>query len=123
NDLCTPVAVGVFRYTDGLRGITACLEGSSCQQAHDASGVTFIDNKPDLVWKYVPIHELGHYFGLCHVAGVERIMFTPKGPNGESLNWWEVIKRGFTWSTLPKFLLTKGEPTFTLHEAMQAWDY
>ena len=69
------------------------------------------------------IHELGHYFGLCHVGGVERIMFTPKGPNGESLGWWEVLKKSFTWWTLPKLLLTKGEPTFTLDEGMQAWDY
>jgi hypothetical protein len=124
NDLCNPVAVGIFRYTDGLRGLAACLKGSSCgQDLHDASGLTFVDNKPDIVWKYVPIHELGHYFGLCHVAGVERIMFTPKGPNGEKLSWWEVVKKSFTWGTLPKLLLTKGEPSFTLDEGMQTWDY
>jgi len=122
-DLCTPVAVGVFRYTDGLRGLTACLQGSICQQTHDASGLTFIDNKPDIVWKYVTIHELGHYFGLCHVAGIDRIMFTPKGPNGESLDWWEVLKKSFTWWTLPRLLLLKGEPVFILEEGMQAWDY
>ncbi len=111
NDLCTPVAVGVFRYTDGIRGITACLEGSSCQHLHDASGATFIDNKPDIVWKYVAIHELGHYFGLCHVDGVDRIMYSPRQ------NSW------FDWWTLPKLLLTKGEPSFTLDEGMQTWDY
>lgn len=122
-ELCTPVAIGVFRYEESLRGISACLKQTSCQSAHDVSGVTFIDNKPDVVWKYVPIHELGHYFGLCHVAGVDRIMFTPKGPRGESLGWWEVLKKSFTWWTLPKLLLTKGEPTFTLDEAMQTWDY
>jgi len=123
SDLCTPVTVGVFRYTDGLRGISACLKGSSCQNLHDASGLTFIDNKPDIVWKYVPIHELGHYFGLCHVAGVDRIMFTPKGPQGQSLGWWEALKKSFTWWTLPKLLLTKGEPSFILDEGMQTWDY
>lgn len=111
HDLCTPVAVGVFRYTDNLRGIAACLKGSSCQDLHDASGVTFIDNKPDIVWKYVPIHELGHYFGLCHVDGVDRIMYSPRN------NSW------FDWWTLPKLLYTKGEPSFTLDEAKQAWDY
>ncbi len=110
-DLCTPVAVGVFRYTDTLRGISACLKGSSCQRLHDASGVTFIDNKPDIVWKYVPIHELGHYFGLCHVDGVDRIMYSPRQ------NSW------FDWWTLPKLLYTKGEPSFTLGEAKQSWDY
>lgn len=111
NDLCTPVAVGVFRYTDKLRGIAACLKGSSCQDTHDASGVTFIDNKPDIIWKYVPIHELGHYFGLCHVDGIDRIMYSSKQ------NSW------FDWWTLPKLILTRGEPTFTLEEGMQTWDY
>ena len=110
-ELCTPVAVGVFRYTDSLRGIAACLKGSSCQQAHNASGVTFIDNKPDIVWKYVPIHELGHYFGLCHVDGVDRIMYSSR--QNSWIDWW----------TLPKLLYTKGEPSFTLEEAKQAWDY
>jgi len=122
NDLCTPVAVGVFRYTDGLRGIAACLKGSpgpDGQNPHNDSGLTFIDNKPDIVWAYVPIHELGHYFGLSHVAGLERIMYTPRGPGG----WWDKVKRSFTWWTLPKLLLTKGEPTFTLEEGMQTWDY
>jgi hypothetical protein len=110
-DLCTPVAVGIFRYTDTLRGITACLKGSSCQDTHDASGVTFIDNKPDIVWKYVPIHELGHYFGLCHVDGIDRIMYSSRQKSW--IDWW----------TLPKLLYTKGEPSFTLGEAKQVWDY
>lgn len=110
-ELCTPVAVGVFRYTDTLRGIAACLKGSSCQQVHNASGVTFIDNKPDIVWKYVSIHELGHYFGLCHVDGVDRIMYSSR--QNSWIDWW----------TLPKLLYTKGEPSFTLDEAKQTWDY
>lgn len=111
HDLCTPVAVGVFRYTDTLRGITACLKGSRCQLTHDASGATFIDNKPDIIWKYVPIHELGHYFGLCHVDGIDRIMYSPR--ENSWIDWW----------TLPKLLYTKGEPSFTLDEGKQAWDY
>jgi len=125
-DLCTPVAVGIFRYTETLRGITACLEGSPCKPAvgsHDVSGLTFIDNKPDIVWKYVPIHELGHYFGLCHVEGVDRIMFTPKGPQGQSLSKWELIKKSLTWRTLYSLVIIKGEPSFTLDEGMQTWDY
>lgn len=110
-DLCQPVAVGVFRYTDGLRGLAACLKGSSCQATHDASGVTYIDNKPDLIWKFVPIHEIGHYFGLCHVDGLDRIMYSSKQ------NSW------FTWGTIPKLLFLTGEPTFILDEAKQTWDY
>lgn len=124
-DLCTPVAVGIFRYKENstLRGLSACLQGSPCgQNEHKASGVTFIDNQPDIAWKYVAIHELGHYFGLCHVAGVDRIMYTPKGPQGQDLSFWGKVKRSFTWYT-PFKLLQKGEPSFTLDEAMQTWDY
>jgi hypothetical protein len=120
NDLCTPVAVGVFRYTDGLRGIAACLKGSPCgQDLHNASGVTFIDNRPDIVWKYVPIHELGHYFGLCHVHGVDRIMYSPREDKG----WWNKLKGALTWRTLYSLVVIKGEPSFTLDEAMDVWDY
>ena len=119
NDLCTPVAVGVFRYTDSLRGIAACLQGSSCQSTHDASGLTFIDNKPDIVRKYVPIHELGHYFGLCHVHGLDRIMYNPREDKG----WWNKLKGAFTWRTLYSLIIIKGEPSFTFDEGMQTWDY
>lgn len=109
---CKPVAAGVFRFTNTLRGLSACLELSACGQGpDDASGVTFIDNKPDIVWKYVPIHEFGHYFGLCHVDGLNRIMYSPKE------NSW------FTWTTIPKLLLINGEPTFTLDEAKRVWDH
>jgi hypothetical protein len=127
-DLCTPVAVGVFRYQpkETRRGISACLMGSACEPAlgeHEASGVSFIDNQPDEIWKYVPIHELGHYFGLCHVEGLERIMYTPKGDKGEDLSWWDTLKKSVTWWTVPELVILKGEPSFTLGEAMQVWDY
>lgn len=125
-DLCKPVAIGVFQYEISLRGITACLEGSKCTPAvgaHTASGLTYIDNKPDIIWKYVPIHELGHYFGLCHVQGLERIMYTPKGDGGKPLSWWEWLGKSFTWWTIPDLILFRGEPSFTLDEAMAVWDY
>lgn len=110
SELCHPVVAGVFRYTDSLRGIAASLESSSCQLRHDASGATFIDNKPDAIWKYVPIHELGHCFGLCHVDGLDRIMVSSK----ENSVW--------SWSILWNWCL-RGEPYFTLGEAKSTWDY
>lgn len=114
-ELCHPVAVGIFRYTDTLRGLTCNLRSSRCGLGgHDASGLTFIDNTPDEIWKYVPIHELGHYFGLCHVDGLDRIMFSPR-----QSTWW----RGWL---LPRLLLNaylKGEPSFVFDEAKAVWDY
>ncbi|RKF28325.1 hypothetical protein [Micromonospora globbae] len=114
-DLCHPVAVGVFRYTNTLRGLASNLHESRCGlDGKSASGVTFVDNLPDDIWKYVPIHELGHYFGLCHTDGVDRIMYSPK-----TNSWW----RG--WA-IPRTLLNlwlQGEPTFTYGEAKATWDY
>jgi hypothetical protein len=109
-ELCHPVVVGVFRYTDNLRGIAASLFASSCQSRHNASGATFIDNLPDDIWKYVPIHELGHCFGLCHVDGIDRIMVSSK----ENSLW--------SWSILWNWCV-RGEPYFTLDESKAAWDY
>lgn len=110
SELCNPVVVGVFAFTDSLRGIAASLFASSCQQRHNASGATFIDNIPDDIWKYVPIHELGHCFGLCHVDGVDRIMVSTRANN------W------YSWSLLWSWC-TKGEPYFTNDEAKATWDY
>lgn len=111
-DLCHPVIVGVFQYTDGLRGLTSNLAASACGlSGEDASGLTFIDNIPDQIWKYVPIHELGHYFGLCHVDGLDRIMYSSK-----QNSWW-------SWWMLPTWLYLEGEPSFIFDEAKAAWDY
>jgi hypothetical protein len=113
-ELCHPVVVGVFKYTDELRGIAASLNPSPtespCQRRHDASGATFIDNVPDDIWKYVPIHELGHCFGLCHVDGIDRIMVSTR----ENSLW--------SWSILWNWCV-KGEPSFTHDEAKATWDY
>jgi hypothetical protein len=110
--LCNPVAVGIFRYTDTLRGLANNLVTSKCKlPERDTSGVTFIDNTPDHFWKYVPIHELGHYFGLCHVDGIDRIMVSTR-----EKSWWSS-------SVIPNLLYLKGEPYFTLDEAKSTWDY
>ncbi|MFI9506274.1 hypothetical protein [Nocardia sp. NPDC052566] len=111
HQLCHPVVVGIFRYTDTLRGLTATLEPTKCGlSGHNASGATFIDNRPDQIWKYVPIHELGHYFGLCHTDGVNRIMYSNRHNS-----WWN-------WWLVPDIYLT-GEPSFVFDEAKAAWDY
>lgn len=109
-ELCRPVVAGVFKYTDSLRGIAASLFASSCQRRHNASGATFIDNLPDAIWKYVPIHELGHCFGLCHVDGIDRIMVSSR----ENSLW--------SWSILWNWCV-RGEPYFSNDEAKATWDY
>ncbi|SCF47191.1 hypothetical protein [Micromonospora mirobrigensis] len=115
-DLCHPVVVGVFRYTDTLRGLANNLFDSGCGlTGRDTTGATFVDNVPDRIWKYVPIHELGHTFGLCHTDGVDRVMFSPK----QHTAWQK-------WYLIPRLILTvylDGEPSFTFDEAKATWDY
>lgn len=123
-DLCTPVSVAVFRYESmTLNGLATILKQSECiacadcgetpgLSPNDNSGTTFKDRLPDIVWKYVQVHELGHYYGLCHViSGLERIMYS--GRSSEAVNL----------STFLDYLYLRGEPSFTIDEAMQAWDY
>lgn len=117
-DLCNPVAVGVFGFMDRIKrgqatnlvGTTACKKNNLPNS--DTSGVSFIDDIPDELRKYVLIHELGHYYGLCHVDGFDKIMVS-----GDS-------KQGDKW-TLGAFFNTPihGGPRFTHSEAKQAWDF
>ena len=81
-------------------------------------GIHSIDNMPDTVWKYVPTHELGHYFGLCHADGLDRIMYSPRAEG-----WWNKDKGAVTLRTIYSLIFFKGEPSFTLEEEMQTWDY
>ncbi len=123
-DLCEPVTVAVFRYEDmGLNGLGTILKQSQCiacadcggspgLSPNDNSGSTFKDRLPDIVWKYVQVHELGHYYGLCHVpTGIERIMYS--GGSSNTIGW----------RTFLDYFYLRGEPTFILDEAMQVWDY
>ena len=118
-DLCNPVAVGVFGFKDrekrgqatNLVGTTACARGRNLRDG-DTSGVSFVDDIPDEVRKYVLIHELGHYYGLCHVDGFDRIMVSGKSGQGDL----------FTWKAIP-YTLFHGGPRFTHSEAKQVWDF
>lgn len=115
-DLCVVQTVGVFRYTDKTNGVTANLEQGACEglTPEDVSGLTFMDRLPDFVWRYVLVHEMGHYFGLCHVDGLNRIMYT--AAEAEDKSAWD-------WWLIPDYFYLNGGPTFVLDEAKQAWDY
>lgn len=116
NDLCSVATVGVFRYTDKINGIAANLEQGSCKELRpsDVSGLTFMDRLPDFVWQYVLVHEMGHYFGLCHVDGLNRIMYT--AAESENKSWWD-------WWLLPDYLYLNGGPGFVFDEAKSVWNY
>jgi len=118
-DLCTPVATAVFGFdnkirrglTNNLIGTDWCIPGRNLTDSN-TSGVTFIDDIPDEMRKYVLIHELGHYYGLCHVDGFDRIMVS--GEKSQGSLW--------TWKAIPNTLI-HGGPRFIYVEAQRAWDF
>jgi hypothetical protein len=120
SELCEPLVIGVFRYQDeSLNGLSAHLFDATCVsgdrfRGDGATAASFKDRLPDFVWQWVPIHELGHTFGLCHVDGLDHIMYT--AAPAENKSWWD-------WSVLPNYLLVSGEPGFTLEEQKKTWDY
>jgi hypothetical protein len=117
-DLCAPAAVAVFGFENrNSRGYTSNSVGTTECAAYNladarVSGVSFIDDIPDEVRRYVLVHELGHYFGLCHVDGFSRIMVSGAEGQGDA----------FTWGSIPGFL-GHGGPRFTLDEAKQVWRF
>ncbi len=116
-DLCSPAASAVFRFRNRqLRGVTDNLFGT-VGYPHDlddsnTSGVSFIDDIPDTVRKYVLIHELGHYFSLTHVDGFDRMMVSGAQGQGD-----------FLTPGAPFKFLFFGGPRFIYTERKRVWDF
>jgi hypothetical protein len=122
-ELCTPLAIASFAIVGmtGNNGVAANLAESQCLEADstgnltfNASGITgcaFRYRQPDIAFQYVTIHELGHTFGLCHVDGLLRIMYTAAGKSVSSgSSWWQYWTSGL-------------EAGFVYDEATRVWDY
>jgi hypothetical protein len=115
--LCKPVIVGTFLFrANHFTGYSACLFSSTCLDGkhfgnHGGTGALYRQRVPNWAFTWAPIHELGHTFGLCHVDGLDRIMFS----NDHS--WWK------SWWLLPEYICFSGEPQFVYDEAKKVWDY
>ncbi len=116
-DLCSPISLGTFLFRDNsFTGLSAHVRDATCLDgtpfpADDITASVHRDRLPDFAFRYVPIHEIGHTFGLCHVGGLDRIMYSPK--QSSWLSWWLV----------PEYLWLSGEPSFTFDEAKSVWGY
>jgi hypothetical protein len=134
-ELALPLVIGGFGYQvpqpqpspplpDSGMGISAHLSTCTCLEADDSGSTTFTGEgvtgahfryrKPDLGFKYTAIHELGHTFGLCHVNGLLRIMFT--NADGAHKSVW-------SWSSAWQYFAHGTEATFTLDEGKKVWQY
>jgi hypothetical protein len=124
-ELGMPMAIGSFGFTEATAmGISAHLADATCIEPDDAgstafpgegiTGAAFRYRKPDLAFKYTAIHELGHTFGLCHVNGLLRIMFT----NAAGAN-----KSVWSWASAWQYWTNGVEAGFILEDGKKAWDY
>ncbi|GAA5222296.1 zinc metalloprotease [Membranihabitans marinus] len=125
--LCKVPTLAIFRYLndDPSYGLTSWFRPPPYQtpcsgQIDDTipypyrskSGVSFTDRIPEFVFGTVLVHELGHYFGLCHDNhnGLEYIMYVPRSAESH-----------VTGNTFSEYLLLSGGPSFTLDDAKETW--
>jgi hypothetical protein len=124
-ELGMPMAIGSFGFTEATAmGISAHLADATCIEPDDMgstafpgegiTGAAFRYRRPDLAFKYTAIHELGHTFGLCHVNGLLRIMFT-NAPGANKSIW--------SWASAWQYWTNGVEAGFTLEEGKKTWEY
>jgi hypothetical protein len=111
DDLAEVPLIAIFGYElASLHGLASWFRPSPAGGMRLPSGVTFRDRFPELVFQYVPIHEVGHYIGLDHEG------HTHPG----QLMWKPVL--GTDWGpTLLNYLLTTGEANFTDADIDDVW--
>jgi hypothetical protein len=117
-DMCLPITLGTFMFSDNsFNGFalnlsqSTCLDGTTTFAGNDITASVHRDRLPDIAFRYVLIHEIGHTFGLCHVEGADRVMFSPRAGS-----WWRS-------SLVPEYLWLSGEPGFSHEEAKLVWEY
>lgn len=113
DDLSRIPAVGHFRYPD-------LTELGLASSAPRESGVTWRNRAPDWTFRFVLIHEFGHYWGLAHEnrqrgqRTIDEIMWKRTGgPQGSDLGGWAI----------PEYALLGGEPRFTLDDVRTTWEW
>ena len=104
-------AVAHFGYRDtSLHGLTSWfrppIDGSP-------TGVTFRTRFPEVAIRFVPIHEVGHYFGLDH-----------KGHSSPKYVMWSPKESGIVWGkTIAEYGFLTGEPVFSEDDARVVWKW
>lgn len=115
DDICVVPAFNVLFYQDHPKRSGFTSQFPSPVTNISESGVTFVDKIPEYFFRWVLIHELGHYFGLEHDGhdGLHHIMWTPAEDQGLDK---------VTGETVAELFLT-GEPQFTRDDAENAWNW
>lgn len=114
DDLCVIPAPAIFRYVTEKRSGYAGVYRPPTDTG--ASGASFRDRLPEFVFRWMLIHELGHYFGLEHRGhdGIHHIMFT--ADPGQGLDKW-------TSETTAELFLSGLEPQFSRDDQFRVWNW
>ncbi len=111
-DISTVPSIAIFGYmASSLNGLTAWFRPASRDLS--PTGTTFRTRFPEVGFRFVPIHEIGHYYGLNHAGhdNPSMIMWTPKSADKHIP------------AALPEFLFLSGEANFTEDDAREVWKY
>lgn len=110
-DISTVPSIAVFGYVaTSLNGLTSWFR--PLLRDFSPSGTTFRTRFPEVAFRFVPIHEIGHYYGLNHDGhdNPSLIMWSPKGDKNIG-------------DALPEYLFLSGEANFTEQDARDVWNY
>lgn len=101
--------IAVFGYVlTSLHGLTSWFRPALRNAS--PTGTTFRNRFPEVVFQYVPIHEIGHYVGLDH---------DPHNSAGEIM--WKPSQPTDWGASVLNYLVTTGEANFTLDDVDLVW--
>lgn len=107
-NLAEAPSISVFGYREtSLHGLTSWFR----PPAASPTGTTFRTRFPEVAMRFVPIHEIGHYFGLDHT-----------GHNSAKYIMWSPRESGQDWgAVIAEYGFLSGEANFSLDDARDVW--
>jgi len=107
-DLSEVPSIAVFGYREAsLHGLTSWFRPPE----ESPTGTTFRTRFPEVALRFVPIHEIGHFYGLNH-----------KGHNSAKYIMWSPRESGQDWgAVVAEYGFLSGEANFTLDDAREVW--
>jgi hypothetical protein len=131
SDICDLPAGFVFRYAAGNLGLSNPYWRG---EARVATGASVRPGMMTHVFGTILTHEMGHCFSLCHAGhdGMHNIMYTMADEsNNCGIKDPDILKEhgidtggdleDVTQETVIHYLMTHGEPIFTLEDGKNAW--